>query len=221
MRPWISLILATSLDGKLSAHRGARPGFPSKADGRHLEEKVSLADAVLLGAGTVRAYSTAFLVQDPSLLAQRIARGQRTQPLTILTTRTLDLDPEWTFFRQPMERMILTGLATPEQQARFSPLAQLLVCGGPEGVDFAQALELIHAQGIQHLALLGGGQIVAQFLALGLVDELWLTLCPVVIAGTDAPSLAEGQLLPEWTRARLVDLTQVADELFLHYRFDL
>jgi len=220
MRPWVSLVLASSLDGKLSPGRGERPGFPSKQDQAHLQHQVSLADAVLLGAGTIRAYSSAFLVKDPELLAARQGRGQTPQPLAVVASRNLNLDPNWNFFKQDLPRLLVTGQATPAQQASFAP-TPVLVCGDAQGVDFGQLLHRLKAeQGIQRLALLGGGQIVAQFFALGLVDELWLTLCPVIVAGTDAPSVAEGLVLPTLVRGRLASLEQVADELFLRYLFD-
>jgi len=219
MRPWVSLILATSLDGKLAPARNQRPGFPSEQDRIHLETQVSRADATLLGAGTIRAYSTAFLVTNPELLAQRAVRGQSPQPALVISSRTLDLDVNWPVFRQPMQRILLTGVATDEQTARYAPHADLLVCGSAQGVDFTQALTQLYAQGIQRLGLLGGGQIVAQFFALGLVDELWLTLCPVIIAGTDAPSAAEGLVLPQIPRGRLVESRRIGEELFLCYHF--
>lgn len=220
MRPWVSLILATSLDGKLAPSRNQRPGFPSEQDRIHLETQVSRADATLLGAGTIRAYSTAFLVTDPELLAQRAVRGQSPQPVLVICSQTLDLNIDWPVFRQPIQRILLTGKATDEQLAPYASHADVLVCGNAHGVDFAQALTQLYDRGIERLGLLGGGQIVAQFFALGLVDELWLTLCPVIIAGTDAPSAAQGVVLPQIPRGRLVESRRIGDELFLCYHFD-
>jgi len=219
VQPWVSLILAVSLDGKLSQTRHQRPGFPSVNDQVHLETQVSRADAVLLGAGTIRAYSTAFLIHNPELLQARTLRGQSPQPLTVVASRSLDLDITWPLFRQPMDRLLLTGELSLEQRAYFAPHVEFLVCGDSTGVDFRQALHLLHERGVKRLALLGGGQLVAQFFALGLVDELWLTLCPVVIAGKDAPSAAEGLDLPALPRGQLVETRRLGDELFLCYRF--
>ncbi len=219
MRPWVSLVLAMSLDGKLSPGRNQRPSFPSEHDRAHLETEVSRADAVLLGAGTLRAYSSAFLVQNPELLAQRQARGQDPQPLAIIASRTLNLPLDGLFFRQPLPRAFLTGSITPEQEQTYAAYGQILKFGDAAGVDFAAALEHLKTSGINHLTLLGGGQIVAQFFAQGLVDELWLTLCPVLVSGTDAPTPTEGASLNPWPRGRLVAQRQIGDELFLCYHF--
>ncbi|WP_218081815.1 RibD family protein [Anthocerotibacter panamensis] len=219
MRPWVSLVLATSLDGKIAARRDARPGFPSVHDQAHLEMQVSLADAMLIGAGTIRAYSTAFTVRQPELLAARAERGQKPQPTLVIASRTLDLSLDWPLFRQPLERILLTGAVSLQQQAHFAGHAQVLVAGDAKGVDFAQALTELKKRGVERLVLLGGGQIVAQCFAQGLVDEWWLTLCPVIIAGVDAPSAAEGLDLPELTRGHLVEVRRIEDELFLNYRF--
>jgi 5-amino-6-(5-phosphoribosylamino)uracil reductase len=216
----IILVLASSLDGKLSPSRDQRPGFPSAIDTAHLEEQVSLADATLLGAGTLRAYSSAFLVTNPALLAARAERGQTPQPLAVISSRTLDLPLDWTFFRQPLERLLLTGSATEAQIAHYAPHAEVMACGNDQGVDFAQAMQQLQDRGIKTLVLLGGGNIVAQFFALGLVDEMWLTLCPVIVAGKDSPSAAEGIPMPNnWVAGTLLEMKRVGEELFLHYKF--
>jgi 5-amino-6-(5-phosphoribosylamino)uracil reductase len=225
-RPYVTLILASSADGKIApAHRGAAH-FSSSQDKTHLEEQVALADAVLMGASTVRDYSTAFLVKQEILLQARRERNQSAQPLTIVCSRSLNLDPNLPFFRQPLSRILLTGKSNPEAEKKFIGLADIWRCSteasiSPPEVDFHQALTRLFDQGVRHLAALGGGEVAAQLFALGLIDEWWLTLCPVVLGGTTSPSpvggigFVVGQNAPQ---LELQSCRSIGDELYLHYR---
>jgi len=72
------------------------------------------------------------------------------------------------------------------------------------------------------LAILGGGKLVASVLAAGLVDELWLTVCPLILGGADAPTPVEGKgfLADLAPKLELLAVKQVGQEVFLHYRID-
>lgn len=224
-RPFVTLILASSADGKIApALRGAAH-FSSSRDKVHLEEQVALADAVLMGASTVRDYSTAFLVKEERLLQARRERNQSTQPLTIVCSRSLNLDPKLPFFQQPLSRILLTGKSNPLAEKKFTGLAEIWRCSteasGSTEVDFHQALTRLFDQGVRRLAALGGGEVAAQLFALGLIDEWWLTLCPLVLGGTTSPTSVEGIGFVVGRNAPQLELLssqRAEDELYLHYR---
>jgi 5-amino-6-(5-phosphoribosylamino)uracil reductase len=227
-RPHVTLILAASADGKIAPARRGAAHFSSSEDKIHLEEQVALADAVLMGASTVRDYSTAFLVKQEALLKARSERNQSAQPLTIVCSRSLNLDPNLPFFQQPLSRILLTGKSDPEAEKKFTGLAEIWRCSSEAsaspGVDFHQAMTRLFDRGVRHIAALGGGEVAAQLFALGLIDEWWLTLCPVVLGGTTSPSPVEGMGFIVGQNAPQLELLSchsVADELFLHYRVKL
>ncbi|MBD2309218.1 RibD family protein [Chroococcidiopsis sp. FACHB-1243] len=87
-------------------------------------------------------------------------------------------------------------------------------------IDWTFALEQLFSLGIKRLAVLGGGELVAAMLAVDLIDEMWLTVCPLLLGGTNAPSPVAGMGFPENLAPRLELLSaQVeAQEVFLHYR---
>ncbi|OWY66512.1 hypothetical protein B7486_36215 [cyanobacterium TDX16] len=87
-------------------------------------------------------------------------------------------------------------------------------------IDWTFALEQLFSLGIERLAVLGGGELVAAMLAVDLIDEMWLTVCPLLLGGTNAPSPVAGMGFPENLAPRLELLSaQVeAQEVFLHYR---
>ncbi|MGB8687327.1 MAG: dihydrofolate reductase family protein, partial [Microcoleus sp.] len=89
-------------------------------------------------------------------------------------------------------------------------------------IDWIDAFQQLETLGIKRLAILGGGKLVASVLAAGLIDELWLTVCPLILGGADAPTPVEGKgflgdLAP---KLELLAVKQVGGEVFLHYRVD-
>lgn len=74
--------------------------------------------------------------------------------------------------------------------------------------------------GLEKLAILSGGELIASLPAENLVDEVWLTVCPLVLGGADAPTPAEGTgfLTDLAPRLELLSTQTVEQEVFLHYR---
>ncbi|PSB39608.1 riboflavin deaminase [filamentous cyanobacterium Phorm 46] len=89
-------------------------------------------------------------------------------------------------------------------------------------IDWIDAFQQLETLGIKRLAILGGGKLVASVLAAGLIDELWLTVCPLILGGADAPTPVEGKgfLADLAPKLELLAVKQVGGEVFLHYRCD-
>jgi 5-amino-6-(5-phosphoribosylamino)uracil reductase len=215
------VILAMSADGKISDTGRSHPTFGSQHDFDHLERQVAAADAVLAGSATLKAGGTAMRVVNPDLIAQRLKAGKPEQPIQIVCTRTADLDPTLRFFQQPIPRYLLTtaqGAARWEGQAGFDRI--LAGETAAQDIDWHFALSELYKEGVKHIAVLGGGEIVAAMLAVDLIDELHLTLCPLLIGGKTAPSPVEGNgfLQDRAPHLKLLSIKQLEGELFLHYR---
>src|SRR4028119_937416 len=106
-RPHTTVVLAMSADGKIADVTRSPARFSSPADRAHLEKQIALADAILLGAGTLRAYGTTLGVSNPQLLQIREQGGVSPQPVQIVCSRSADLDPRLRFFRQQVPRWLL------------------------------------------------------------------------------------------------------------------
>jgi len=89
-------------------------------------------------------------------------------------------------------------------------------------IDWIDAFQQLETLGIKRLAILGGGKLVASVLAAGLIDELWLTVCPLILGGVDAPTPVEGKgfLADLAPKLELLAVKQVGQEVFLHYRVE-
>lgn len=220
-RPYTTVVLAMSADGKIADVRRSPARFGSAVDKAHLEKQVAQADAVLFGAGTLRAYGTTLRVSHPELVEMRSQQGKPPQPVQIVCSRLAEFDPHLRFFEQPVPRWLLTttlGATAWQKGAEFERI--VVAETTDQTLDWQTAFQQLARLGIQRLAVLGGGELVASLFALDLIDELRLTVCPLILGGAIAPTPVEGLGFPAELAPRLVLLSVEANgpEVFLHYR---
>jgi len=232
-RPQIAAIFAMSADGKISDARRSGRKFGSRADFRHLEACVARADGVLMGAGTLRSGGTAMRVLSDELFRQRADRGLPPQPIQAIVSRTGNLSRSLKFFAQPIPRWLVTTTAGARRWTDDPAFDRVWVCerppaiaGEPSTVDLAATLRQLRSAGIARLAVLGGGALVADLFAIDAIDELHLTVCPLVLGGAGAPTPVDGAgfrnaeagQIGAAPSLELLGVRPIADEVFLHYR---
>ncbi len=210
-----------SADGKIADVSRSAARFGSLNDKTHLEQQVAQVDGVLFGAGTLRAYGTTMRVMQSGLLHQRQEQGKSPQPIQILCSQSGEIDWQSPFFRQPVPRWLLTTEAGSDRWQAETAFERVVVAETTAGeIDWWRAFQQFKQLGMEHLAILGGGELVASLLAEGLVNELWLTVCPLILGGTDAPTPVEGAgfLQTNAPRLELLEAKAFEQEVFLHYR---
>jgi len=116
----------------------------------------------------------------------------------------------------PVHKRLIENGAT----SQFDRIIYAKTAGGE--IDWIDAFQQLANLDIKRLAILGGGKLVASVVAAGLVDELWLTVCPLILGGADAPTAVEGKgfLADLAPKLELLAVKQVGQEVFLHYRVD-
>ncbi|MBD2427840.1 RibD family protein [Phormidium sp. FACHB-1136] len=220
-RPRISLVLAMSLDGKIADAQRRAARFSSQADLDHLEARVAAADGVLFGSGTLRAYGTTLSVRNPALIEARRQRGQTDQPIHIVWSPSGHLDPQWRFFQQPVPRGLITtpAGAQPWQTGEFFDRLWVIPKVPTDAWNWPKLLAQFPTQGLHTLALLGGGHLTADLLRHGCIDEVYITVCPLLLGGATAPTPVDGEgFLAELApRLTLLEHRTIGDEVFLHY----
>jgi 5-amino-6-(5-phosphoribosylamino)uracil reductase len=215
-----TVVLAMSVDGKIADFSRGAARFGSSVDKLHLERQIAQSDGVLFGAGTLRAYGTTLRVSDPDLIHQRQQAAKPLQPVQIVVSRSANLNPNYRFFQQPVPRWLLTTTAGAKQWQQQPGFERLLVPDqSAHDIDWQLAFEQLAQLGIDHLAVLGGGELVASLLQADLIDEFKFTLCPLVLGGVDAPTSVEGKgfLANLAPRLRLRSAETIDHEVFLHY----
>jgi 5-amino-6-(5-phosphoribosylamino)uracil reductase len=222
-RPQTIVILATSVDGKIADRDRSPARFGSAQDKAHLESQIAQVDAVLFGAGTLRSYGTSLPITNPDLLQHRHQQDQPPQPIHIVVSASGVIDPDLRFFQQPLPRWLLTTSAGDRrrQEMRSGQFDRGVVADDASGdLDWSVALAECKTAGIETLAILGGGTVVAALLEAGLIDQLWVTICPLLLGGSAAPTLVEGAgfLQAIAPRLRLLEVKPIDQEVFLHYQ---
>ena len=228
-RPHTIAILAMTADGKIADRDRQAARFGSPADQKHLEQRIAAVDAVMMGAGTLRAYGRSLAIRDPQLLSQRHAQGKPPQPIQMICSASGNLDPTWHFFQQPFPRWLITlseerGSWWHPRPSLSTPVFEQILQAPPRPdtpqIDWVILGQTLWDQGIRSLGILGGGTLVASLLDQKAIDELYLTLCPFLLGGTNAPTLADGSgfLQSEAIVLTLCQSTIVENEVFLHYR---
>jgi riboflavin biosynthesis pyrimidine reductase len=190
--PWfVRVSMVSSLDGAV-ALAGRSGGLGGEGDRQVLRALRSLCDVVLVGARTARAehYRRARL---PAELQQaRLARGQGPLPPIAVVTRGTDLDWSSDLFGAGEPRTLLVA---PEGVEPPGPdrSAVEVVPAGKGAVDLRAALSALHERGLHHVLCEGGPTLNAALSAAGLVDELCLTMSPMLVGPR------EGALLGGWS----------------------
>lgn len=216
-----TVVLAMSADGKIADFLSSPARFASSTDRAHLEKQIAIADGVLFGASTLRAYGTTLGISDPQLLKQRQENNKPLQPIQIVCSRLALIDPNLRFFRQPLPRWLLTTDAGAKHWQGKPEFERVLVQEIAQfGINWQNALQQLAELGLQRLAVLGGGELVASLLTANLIDELWLTVCPLILGGKNAPTpvAGDGFLASLAPRLQLLSVEAIDQEVFLHYR---
>jgi riboflavin-specific deaminase-like protein len=223
-RPFVFINMAMTADGKIATANRAVTSFGSPHDLDQLYKLRATADAVLCGARTVE-QSHATLGNGPvrfNRLRQR--RGLAEYPLRVVVTGSGSLSLEAELWQKDFSPVIvLTTVRAAETRltALRHRAAQVWLCGDTE-VDFGAALRRLHADfGVRRLVCEGGSQVNDALVRAGLVDEVHLTVCPLIFGGRTAPTIADGvgfTRLAEAAQFELKSMKRVGDELFLVYR---
>ncbi|MGI0481212.1 RibD family protein [Geminocystis sp. CENA526] len=223
--PSLSAIVAMSVDGKISIASDKPARFSSKADLEHLESKISEYDAIIFGGNTLRAYGTSLVIKNPYLLAKRQKKNQPLQPLNIVCSPSGNIPPDIPFFSQPLHRGLLTtnrGLIYWQEQIKTfnsennaSFFEQIFTFDYP--FNWQDILKKIYALNYHKIAILGGSQLISSLLQENLIDDLWLTICPLIIGHKNATNLLDNNLFSSSIELKLIEVKQIKEELFLHY----
>ncbi|MFC8671000.1 pyrimidine reductase family protein [Streptomyces sp. NPDC057199] len=216
---WLRANMVSTLDGA-AQHDGRSQPISSAADMRIFGTLRGLADVVVVGAETVRqeGYRPARARED--FAALREAAGQGPAPAIAVVSASLDLDFSLPLFTSPLvPTLVLTGAAAaPDRIAAAEKAgAQVVIAGDGMGVDPARAVRALAERGLCRLLTEGGPRLLGQLVAAGVLDELCLTVSPMLTAG-DAQRIAGGPPVAVPRRFELTSLLEEAGFLFSRYR---
>lgn len=188
-QPWLRMNFVSSLDGAVTVG-GLSGGLGTTADRRVFDALRILADVVIVGAGTVRAEGYGPMRVDAA--DARRSRGLPEQPVFAIVSRDLDLDASGRIFTDaPVRPIVITCEAADQvKQKQLAAVADVLVCGR-ESVEGGAMKSALAARGLTQMHSEGGPHLFGSMVTADAVDELCLTLSPL-IAGGHAPRIIAG-----------------------------
>ncbi|MFJ6750137.1 dihydrofolate reductase family protein [Streptomyces sp. NPDC091266] len=216
---WLRANMVSSMDGA-AHHDGRSQPLSGAADMRIFGVLRGLADAVVVGAETVRQEGYRPARAREAFAARRAAAGQGAAPAIAVVTAGLGLDFSLPLFTSPLvPTLVLTGAGAPADRVAAARAAgvEVLFAGEGLGVDPARVAAVLAERGHTRLLTEGGPTLLGQFAAAGALDELCLTLAPVVTVG-GAPRIMNGPAVPVPERFALASVLEEAGFLFTRYR---
>jgi riboflavin-specific deaminase-like protein len=212
-RPFVAINFAATVDGRATI-AGVSGPIGSATDTALLVGLRTRFDALMIGAGTMRAerYGRPLPSQEKRERRERI--GLPHEPLMVIVSGRLDLPWEAPLFSEGAGRILIFTSSEAEPPDVATPL-RVVRHEGP--VDLAEALRhLRQERGIRALLCEGGPRLHAELQAARLVDELFLTIAPKLVGGA-APRIIEGEL-PAISPLELAWLLEEDGELYARYR---
>jgi riboflavin-specific deaminase-like protein len=223
-RPFVLVNMAMSADGKIASANRAVTTFGSARDLAHLYELRATADAILSGARTIEETGATLGPGGDRHRRRRLRDGRAEFPLRVIASGRASIDPASPIFHRGNAPIVLltTARAPRARLRRLGPHLAGVIASGDERIDFAAALAALRKDwGVRRLLCEGGGELNDALFRAGLVDELHLTVCPLVIGGNRAPSLADGAgcaRLADAAPLRLHRARRIGDEMFFTWR---
>ncbi len=215
-----------SVDGRIDDTNPERLRLSNEADFAEIDELRAECDAILVGAGTLRADDPRLLVRSQVLRERRREQGRTENLLKVVVTQSGDLDPRARFFGTGDAGAVVytggEGVATADRLLADipepHPPVDVVNAGDP---PTARAiLTDLADRGVTRLLVEGGGHVHTLFLTSGLVDELRLAVAPFFVGDDQAPSFVMPGTYHHTPQRpmRLVEARALGDVAVLRYR---
>ena len=209
-------------DGKISTKKFTPSRFTSPADKERLHLIRAAHDAILVGRGTVAADTMSMGLSRLNLRAERTKKGLPPEPLRVLISNEGRLNPEWKVFQYTSSPLVVLSTTRMPERTRnaIAPFCDLHLYDA-KSVPLSHALAMLRKDyGIKRLVCEGGGQLLKALAAEDLLDEIQLTIAPIIFGGKDAPTLTglTGDFLAQPLDFRITGFETNAGELYLHLK---
>ena len=202
--PYVTLKLGITLDGRIADSSGKSQWITGPQARKKVQELRRKADAILVGAGTVRA-------DNPSLLP-RPAKGRA--PWRVVVGSDI-----------PKKSKVLTDDATDQTLvfsnsnipiSQYSKAAMISVSAKTSGGFMKSSLRNLSDRGLMHVLCEGGGELAGSLIRAGLVDEFAIFMAPSFLGGSGFPMVGKkGWALPDMPRLSFQTVEKVGNDIFI------
>jgi 2,5-diamino-6-(ribosylamino)-4(3H)-pyrimidinone 5'-phosphate reductase len=223
-RPYTFINVAMTADGKIDTFERKGSAISSKQDKQRVDELRAAADGILVGGGTLLGEAPKLTVKSEALREGRVSQGRSPNPIKVGVVTVADVQPDSDFIKAGDSRKVIftTSQTSNSQLERLRALGVEVFVDESQRVDLSKMMLTLKRIGVDHLMVEGGGTINFELMRLGLVDELFIYVAPMIFGGANAPTLADGFGVP---RERALDIKLTGVEqwddggIVLKYRF--
>jgi riboflavin-specific deaminase-like protein len=228
-RPYIYSNMAMSADGKITSYARESSVMTTRTDRRAMDHLRATADAVMIGASTLRQDDPPLHVRDPAAIAVRKQTGATCQPRSIVVTGSGQISAQARIFRprktvadalSPALRPLIVTVESRRDavQAALGEAAEVWGHGALQ-VEFPPLLLQLYKQGIRKLLVEGGGALMWSLVQHKLLDAVHVTIAPCLLGGQNAPTPVGGAgfTMAERLALSLTATEVVGDEIYCTY----
>jgi 2,5-diamino-6-(ribosylamino)-4(3H)-pyrimidinone 5'-phosphate reductase len=222
LRPLVILHFAVTADGKVSTSKHTSARFTFAHDKQRLLEVRALADAILVGRGTLETDRMSMDLPNQRLRERRIKEGKSECPLRVILTASGNISISLSVFEKGDAPIVIysTERMAPAQRRLLSEHAAVHVAGSDD-LDLVWLLSHLyeHYQ-VRSLVCEGGPTLVKALAQIDVIDEIYLTIAAKIFGGLAAPGLTglPGEFLPASRQFQLIDIDRGENECYLRYR---
>lgn len=222
--PRVAINVAITADGKIAPDTRRFVPFSSRRDHESMMELRSRVDAVMSGARTVDLAQVDLGPGGRKYEQQRVRNGLARYNLRVIASGSASVDPGAHIFKERFSPiLLLTTQAAPRSRIkRLTPFVDGMFVSPGNKIDFRAAFEWLRATWqVKSLLCEGGGEVNAPVIRAGLVERVYVTICPVIFGGRTAPTLADGEGITRLSDAvalKLVRRELIGKELYCVYR---
>tara|TARA_Y100001933_G_C18843605_1_gene498649 strand:+ start:249 stop:899 length:651 start_codon:yes stop_codon:yes gene_type:complete len=212
-KPNITVVIASSLDGRIAFCSGGESHLGSSEDKKILNKAIKKVDATLFGSGTLNAHKSTFLIKKyhPSGLWDISIK----QPISLIAGNDENFSADWEYFKQPVTKwLISTNKKSIMKENYFDKVLFF-------NNSWSDTLKILKKNGIDSIALLGGSKLINSFAKENLIDEIKITIVPKIIGGqyTWIPANKFSEIMSLENRWHIKNIKKLkTDELYIHYQ---
>jgi 2,5-diamino-6-(ribosylamino)-4(3H)-pyrimidinone 5'-phosphate reductase len=206
-----------SADGKISTVARKQVRISGEDDLRRVDALKADVDAVMVGVGTVLADDPKLTIKSMALKRTRVDQGRTESPLRVVVDSNARTPPTAAVLGS--NALIATSQQAPRHRVEeLETRAEILVVGERK-VDLAALLERLKDRGVESLLVEGGATLNFALLSLGLVDEIYTYVGNIIIGGSAAPTLVDGEgLTNDFVKLNLQEIRQIGDGVLIKWR---
>ncbi len=220
-RPFIFINAAISADGKLSTRERKQVRISGDVDFDRVDELRASSDAVMVGIGTVLADDPSLTVKSEERRNHRLMQGLAENPARIVIDSKARISLDADIFRKGEGlRIIAVSNAAPFEKVQFLRQNATVIMVGESKVDLVSLMSVLQKMGIKSIMVEGGAILNWGLVSNNLVDEIYTFVGNILIGGSNAPSLIDGDGFSDTQlpNLKLLDSEVIEDGILLRWK---